>query len=215
MTTLALKPFPRLYTGADAANLKTKLHSPWMETQAAAVLADADRLVRAKPIAEGEAESYQHGTRAIWCQLMNLTAAWALTEDSTYRKAAMRHLGNIMNWNQISCEARVNTPVDTQMGFCLSYGEHCSVIAQMYDLFRNDITAEEQQVFFDVLNKFYLKAALRCMDKPGFWVNAEWSNWNGVCCGGMGMMALAPTRTRVVVSIWVPMPVMRFSPRKS
>lgn len=192
MTKLKLKPSPRLWVSENTVrNLKDKLHSPWMQDKAQRILANADWLVRARPIAEGEAPVYMAGTRPIGTHFQCLTAAWVLTHDPKYRRAAIRHLGNMMNWNQISCEAGSNTPADAVLPFCLTYGEHCAHIAEMYDFFRPDITAEEQKVFFDVLDRFFLSAALRCIDDPPWWANTTWSNWNGVCCGGMGMMALA------------------------
>ena len=193
MAQLKLKAAPRLWVSEDTVlNLKDKLHAPWMKAQARQIIADADWLVRVKPIAEGEAtDGYMYGTRAIGSHLQCLTAAWVLTREAKYRKAAIRRLENMLNWNQISCEARINTPADLEMPFCLTYGEHCAHIAEMYDFFRPDITPDEQQVFYDVLDKFYLKAALNCIDSPPWWAHKMWSNWNGVCSGGMGMMALA------------------------
>ena len=187
-----LKKSPRLWVGKDTAlNLKNKLHTPYLKSQAKRIIEDADWLVTAKPIAEGEAETYQQGTRAIASHLQCLTSAWVLTKDPKYRAAAIRHLGNMMTWKQISCEANPGIPAERAMPFCLSYGEHAADIALMYDLFRADITPEEQKVFFDVLDRFYLKAALNCLKHPPWWANKDWSNWNGVCCGGMGMLALA------------------------
>ncbi|MDP6112875.1 MAG: heparinase II/III family protein [Planctomycetota bacterium] len=192
MKNLTLKSSPRLWVSRDTAlNLKDKLHTPFMESQALQILADADWLVRAKPIAEGEAVQYMQGTRAIASHLQCLTAAWVLTREARYRRTALRHLANLMNWNHISCEARINTPPEVELPFCLTYGEHAADIGLMYDLFRPDITPEEEQVFFDVLDRFYLKEALKCLDNSPWWAFKEWSNWNGVCCGGMGMMALA------------------------
>lgn len=189
---LELKASPRLWVGRDTAlNLRDKLHTPYLESQAARVLADADWLVDAKPLAEDEAHTYQQGTRAIASHLQCLTAAWVLTHEAKYRQAAIRHLANVLTWNQISCEARRGMSPDEEMFFCLSYGEHAADIGLMYDLFRSDITAAERQVFFDVLDRFYLKQALACLDDPPWWANKSWSNWNGVCAGGMGIMALA------------------------
>ncbi|MBT7699711.1 MAG: hypothetical protein HN700_05390 [Verrucomicrobia bacterium] len=189
---LKLKASPRLWVSEDTAlNLKDKLHTPYMQSEAKRILEDADWLVEAKPIAPGEARSNQQGTRAIASHLQCLTSAWVLTHEPKYRAAAIRHLGNLLTWNQVSCEANPSMPHDRQMFFCLSYGEHAADIALMYDLFRPDITPEEQKVFFDVLDRFYLKEALRCVEHPPWWANKQWSNWNGVCAGGMGMMALA------------------------
>jgi hypothetical protein len=191
-TVLDLKASPRLWVSRETANtLSDKLHTPYLRNQAERILEDADYLVDAKPVAEGEASAYQLGTRAIASHLQCLTAAWVLTHEAKYRKAAMRHLANLMNWDQISCEARPHTPKEPTLPFCLSYGEHAADIGLMYDLFRSDITPGEQQVFFDVLNRFYLKEALDCLDDPPWWANQSWSNWNAVCSGGIGIMALA------------------------
>jgi hypothetical protein len=189
---LKLKDSPRLWVSQDTAvNLKNKLHTPYLKTEAQRIIADADWLVTADPVAEGEAGTYQQGTRAIASHLQCLTSAWVLTKDAKYREAAIRHLGNILTWNQISCEANPDIPAEREMMFCLSYGEHAADISLMYDLFRSDITPDEQKVFYAVLDRFYLKAALNCLKRPPWWANKEWSNWNGVCAGGIGMLALA------------------------
>jgi len=191
-TELKLKQSPRLWVSQETVlNLSDKLHTPFLQSQAKRIIEDANWLVQARPIAEGEARAYQHGTRAIASHLQCLTAAWVLTHEAKYRAAAIRHMANLLTWNHISCEARANTPADTELPFCLSYGEHAADIGLMYDLFRLDITPEEQQVFFDVLDRFYLKEALKCLEQPPWWANQSWSNWNGVCCGGMGILALA------------------------
>ena len=191
-TELKLKESPRLWVNQETVDhLSDKLHTPYLQSQARRIIEDAEWLVEARPIAEGEGKAYQHGTRAIASHLQCLTAAWVLTHEAKYRAAAIRHMGNLMTWTHISCEARPNTPADTELPFCLSYGEHAADIGFMYDVFRPDITPEEQQVFFDVLDRFYLKEALKCLEQPPWWANQSWSNWNGVCCGGMGILALA------------------------
>lgn len=191
-TPLKLKKSPRLWVKEETLlNLKDKLYTPYMQSQAKRIIEDADYLVQAKPIAEGEGKAYQHGTRAIASHMQCLTAAWVLTHEAKYRAAAIRHMGNLLTWTHISCEARPHTPSNTELPFCLSYGEHAADIALMYDVFRSDITPAEQKVFYDVLDRFYLKEAIKCLHTPPWWANQSWSNWNGVCCGGMGMLALA------------------------
>lgn len=193
MTTLTLMDSPRLYVNADiAAHLQSKLHSPYLKTSAEQVLRDADWLVRIKPLREDETKGgYQSVTRPIDSHLQCLTTAWMLTHETKYRKAAIKHLGGLLKFNQISCEANHTIPADVVMPFCLSYGELCATVGLMYDLFRAELTEDERNVFFAVLDKFLMKAALRCVDSPPWWANKIWSNWNGVCAGGMGIMALA------------------------
>lgn len=190
--TLKLKASPRLYVSEDVAlNLKDKLHSPFLHSLAGKVLSSADRLVRSRPLKEGSGPSYQGVTRPIDSYLQCLTCAWVLTHEPRYRKAAIRHLACLETFNHISCEANIATPADVELPFCLSYGELSATVGLMYDLFRGDLTDAERQVFFAVLDRFLMREAVKCLDNPPWWANKEWSNWNGVCCGGMGIMALA------------------------
>jgi hypothetical protein len=193
MKPLQLIPAPRLYVPAEvAANLSDKLHSRFLRQTAAQVRRDADQLLRAPLLRERDVTAgYQAVTRPINCRLQCLTAAWVLTRAARYRRAALRHLAGLREWNQISCEANAATSPDDILPFCLSYGEFSATVGLMYDLFRPAMTAAERRVFDAVLDKFLLKAALRCLDNAPWWANKSWSNWNGVCAGGMGLLALA------------------------
>jgi len=189
---LTLSSHPRLWVEKEAlVDLKKTLHSSLLKEKAEQVIVDAEWCVSANLIGENEAHTYQMGTRAIASRLKNLTLAWALTGDQRFRDGAMRNLKNMVNWNQISCEARKGMSHEPLMYFCLSAGEHSADIALMYDMFRPQITPEEKKVFDEVLDRFYWKAAVRAMEKPPWWSNKEWSNWNGVCAGGIGLLALA------------------------
>ncbi len=193
-TTMATKLIasPRLYVTAElASKLNERLHSPFLQTLAEQVIRGADYLVRAEPLAEGQGPSYSVAGRWVQSHLECLTCAWVLKRKAEYRRAAMKHLAGLLKWNQISCEANAQTPASAVMPFCLTYGEQSTAIALMYDHFRPDLTAQEQKVFFDVIDRFHLKAAVKCLTAPPWWANKSWSNWNGVCSGGMGMMALA------------------------
>lgn len=192
MTALRLIDSPRLFITSDIAdNLSNRLHSPFLQTSAQQVLRDANWLTRREPVQEGEAPAYGVAARWVQSHLECLTCAWILTRQSKYRQAAIRHLGGLLKWNQISCEARANTPPEPRLPFCLSYGEQSTAIGLMYDQFRPDLTSQEQRVFFDVIDRFHLQQALQCLSSPPWWANKSWSNWNGVCSGGMGMLALA------------------------
>lgn len=183
---------PRLYVTPEIAeNLPKKLHSPYLKSVAEQVIKDADKLLRTKPLKESVRPTYQQGTRLINTRLQCLTTAWVLTKKRSYIQSALKHLQGLTEWNQISCEARVDTPPETILPFCLSYGELSSTIGLMYDLFRAKLTDEEKKVVFNFLDKFLMKAAINCLDNPPWWANKSWSNWNGVCAGGIGIMALS------------------------
>lgn len=192
MPLAKLKPSPRLWIPDEViADLPSRLHTPYLQLAAEEVLRDANRLTRLDPLAEGEAETYLAGGRTMQSRLDCLSCAWVLSRKATYRTAALKHLAGLLKWNHISCEARANTPASREMPFCLSYGEQSASVGLMYDLFRPDMTSQEQRVFFEVVDRFHMKQATRCLSSPPWWANKAWSNWNGVCCGGMGIMALA------------------------
>lgn len=193
MSKLKLKEHPRLYVDADTvANLNDKLHSPFLRDRADEVLAAADKLVRTRPLTEEMIDSrYAHFTRRIDTNISYLTTAWVLTKKGKYRKAVMKRLATIAGFNQISCEANRSMPASHEMWFCLSYGEFSCTVGRIYDLFRKDLSEDERDVFFKFLDRFLMKEALKCLKKPPWWAYKEWSNWNGVCSGGMGVMALA------------------------
>jgi hypothetical protein len=193
MRTMQLKPHPRLYIDPDTVNnLNHKLHSSYLQEVADDVMADADRLVDAEVRDTDPGDrSYQWPMRDIDLQLEYLTTAWMLTKDSKYRDAAMRHLANILEFPHISCKADRNTPANAKMWWCLSYGQIGFRVGMMYDLFRQDMTPEERQVFFALLDRWLMPEALAAVADPPWWAGKPWSNWNGVCAGGMGVMALA------------------------
>ena len=192
MVSLKLIKEHRLYINSDIVhNLKEKLHSPYLQNHAQDVLHDADKLVRTKPIAEGQYSTYQHGTRQLDSYLMCLTAAWVLTKNEKYKKAIIKHLGTLLNWKQISCEANHTMSADLVLYFCLSYGELAATVGTLYDVLKSELNTSEKDVIFAVLDKFLMKAAVNCVDKAPWWANKIWSNWNGVCAGGMGILALA------------------------
>jgi len=194
MARLKLKTHPRLYVTPavvrDLRRRKTYTH-PYLQNVAEQVISDADWLTRIDPVPEDASRSYLQMGRWMESHLHCLTAAWVMTRDKRYREAGIKHLGGLLNFNHISCEAHCATPPDRKMPFCLTYGEQSAAIGLMYDIFRPDMTAEEQKCFFDVVDKFHMSEAVKCLTKPMWWVGKSWSNWNGVCSGGMGLMALA------------------------
>jgi len=194
MARLKLKASPRLYVTPKIAKdlrRRKKYTHPFLEHTAEQVINDAERLTRVNPVPEDASRSYLQMGRWIQSHLQCLTCAWVMTREKRYREAAIKHLGGLLDFNHISCEANFTVSPSVHMPFCLTYGEQSSAIGLMYDIFRPDMTSEEQKCFFDVVDKFHMREAVKCLTKPMWWVGKSWSNWNGVCSGGMGLMALA------------------------
>jgi hypothetical protein len=192
MKNLKLIKDHRLYINRNMVeNLPHNLHNAYLKDLSTNIISDANRLLRIKPVAEGEMSTYQQGTRTLTNHIQCLTAAYILTKNVKYRNKAVAFVKSILNWKQISCEANHTMTEDMVLPFCLTYGEMSTDISCLYDVIKPTISEEEQKVFIDVLDKFFMKAALNCLEKPPWWANKIWSNWNGVCAGGMGMMMIA------------------------
>lgn len=191
--TLKLKKHPRLFMPADmAAYLQDNLDNPFIKQEAEKVLADANRLVKQKPIRWDDVKGPLYPiSQRIASQVENLVGAWALTRDPRYRKAAFKRVKALTEFTHISCEAHKNRPADKEDFFCLAYGWHAVAIGYMHDLFQPNLTDEEDAIIMGFLDKHLMKRAVRCLEQPPWWANKEWSNWNGVCTGGMGVMALS------------------------
>ena len=193
MAPLKLKKSPRLFGHSDmTGHLREQIKNPYIKREAEAVLADAKRLVRQKPIEWKDIEGRLYPiSHQIGSQIENLAGAWALTGERCYRVAALERVEALTQFTHIGCES--NKIMDPEKGefFCLTYGWHSMAIGYFYDLILPDISAEEDAIIMAFLKKHLMKRAEQCLDKPPWWVNTAWSNWNGVCAGGMGILALS------------------------
>jgi len=174
------------------AYLQEHLANPYVKQEADAVIADANRLVRQKPITWDDITGpvYPISQRAA-SQVENLVGAWALTRDPRFRKAAFKRVEALTGFTHISCEGHKDRPADQEDFFCLTYGWHAVAMGYLHDLFSADLTDEEDAIMMAFLDKHLMKRAERCLESPPWWVNAGWSNWDGVCAGGMGILALS------------------------
>lgn len=190
---LKLKRHPRLFVKKDmTAYIQDHVDNPYLRQQVDSVLADAERLVRQRPVCWDEIEGPLFPvSQRIASQVENLVGAWAVTRAPRYRKAALQRVEALTGFTHLSCEAHKDKPAEQEDWFCLSYGWHAVAVGYLYDLFYPDLTDEEDAIIMAFLDKHLMKRAERCLEQPPWWVNKEWSNWNGVCAGGMGIMALS------------------------
>jgi len=172
--------------------LQENLDNPYIQREADLVLADANRLIKQQPATwddiQGALYPFSH---QIGSQIENLVGAWTLTQNPKYRKAAFHRIKALTEFTHISCEAHKNKPADKEDFFCLTYGWHSVAIGYLHDLVSPDMSDEENSIIMGFVDKHLMKRAQQCLDRPPWWVNTEWSNWNGVCAGGMGILALS------------------------
>ena len=189
-------PHPRLY--ANAAELKR-----CGNTSGPAFLKRAARLV-AK-----EAEEFKKSARFDFVlnthnahlvrarknqtRVYTLLVRWLQTGDAAYRTAAVAHIremGRWEYWSWITWRVRDSRP---DIIFDLSYGENATTLAVAYDWLHATLTPSEKQMFLAVAKKWVFASFLKVPKKThlDWWFQKPDTNWNTVCAGGAGMLALA------------------------
>ena len=193
MKSLKIKKHPRLFGPSDlTTHLQKHIRNAYIKTEADAVLVDANYLVRLKPVEWDDIEGHLYPiSHQIASQIENLTGAWALTRDMRFRTAALKRVEALTGFSHIGCESHKTMPLEKGEFFCLTYGWHSVAISYLYDLLQPEISDEEDAIIMGFLEKHLMKRAKQCLTRPPWWVNTDWSNWNGVCAGGMGILALS------------------------
>jgi hypothetical protein len=132
--------------------------------------------------------------RRLQTRVVTLLAAWARSEGSAvYRKAVLDHLAEMDSWEFWSWIAWRQGLKGPEAIFDLSYGENSATLALAYDLLAPDLSEAERSGIRDLAARRALASFRIHTDpaKPAWWMNRPDSNWQTVCAGGGGMLALA------------------------
>jgi len=134
--------------------------------------------------------------RTMQGRVVTLLVAWKITGRDRFRNAAIEHVREMDRWRYWSwIKWRVGED-DPSAIFDLSYGENAATIAIAFDWLFDSLGDAERDAFVDIAQRRAVTPYLDNVDpdrranKPG-WFYARDSNWNTVCTGGAGMLALA------------------------
>lgn len=125
-------------------------------------------------------------------RLFNALVAWKLTGDRRFRDNAFSSLLDLDKWPQWCSAAFAPDNRDPNGFFDLSYGENSFTLAVGFDALSKDLSKEECRQLVDIAERRSLTPFL-IRTEPGsrsFWFGSRMSNWNAVCSGGAGMLAL-------------------------
>ncbi len=197
---MKLHPHPRLYiTRTAIARARRRPAFAPLRTCAAAVEACAAEALQS-PVFEWELNTHNaHLLRARTMQgrVVTLITQWLRTREARFRDAAVAHileLGNWEYWSWITWRRQDNAP---DAIYDLSYGENSATLAIAYDLLYQALTPAEKAAFEAIAAQrsfpSFLKhtAGGRDGGTRAWWMCHKYSNWNTVCAGGAGMLALA------------------------
>jgi hypothetical protein len=167
---------------------------PYLIETAERVVQDADDYVAMPPLTYRRDVHNAHLTRAREMQkrVWTLLARWMQTGDEIFRKAALAHIEQIGQWEYWSWITwRRDDPAPDAI-FDLSYGENSATLAVAYDWLYESLSVSEKKLFLDIARDRPFRSGLVHARPDGAtWFGRKDSNWNTVCAGGLGMLALA------------------------
>lgn len=191
----SLAAHPRLCLGPEgAADRGRSAPAPRLRAAVSEIAAQAKEYVTDPDFAELLPVHNAHLIRArkMQARVLTLVAQWLLTGDPAYRDSASAHLLTIGRWKHWSwiAERRGDTRPDAI--FDLSYGENSTTLAFGYDLLYDHFSDEQRSAIRELALNRSLRPFLRVLERnEAWWFQKPDSNWNTVCAGGAGMLALA------------------------
>lgn len=116
--------------------------------------------------------------RAFQGRILNLSAAYCLTKDKKYSKAAMRQISVMAGWDNLGTHHFLNV------------GEAALALGVAYDWLYPVLSAAERRMIEETLEHKAFAPYFEVTEETGSWLRGDF-NWNQVCHGGMVVAALA------------------------
>jgi hypothetical protein len=190
-----LRPHPRLFiTAAQYEQLKTAPGTPLLQETARRVGALAEEFLRDTTITVDETSHNWHLLRARQMQVrvFTLLVEWKRTGERRFRDALLADVRRMAQWEYWSWIAWRHQDPAPEAIYDLSYGENATTLALAFDAMRGELSAEEVALFAETAGRRALRPYLSIIEEqtPG-WYRSPNSNWNTVCNGGAGLLALA------------------------
>lgn len=193
-----LAEHPRLYIGSSELDRLKSGHvarSPLLKAASRVVRAQADDFVTMPPLRYMRDCHNEHLLRAreVQIRVVTLLTRWQQTGDGRYRQAVIKLIRDMGRWKYWAWGAwRAKDPRPIRE-FDLSYGENSTTLAIAYDWLHDSLSKSERQLFLKIANHWTFASAranVLSKAKTGWFGHAQ-TNWNTVCAGGLGMLALA------------------------
>jgi hypothetical protein len=199
-------PHPRLLiTPAHLKRLREPVTLPVLQDAQREVEEQAEQFVASRKLKYNPDlhNALLRRAREMQTRIVTLLVRWKQTDDERFRAAVLNHVRDMAEWEHWCWEAQIQTP-DPHRSinrlYDLSSGENSTTLALAYDLLASTLTAEERAIFVTMARTRCFEPFLTVLKSqpappgqwlPGWWFKAGHSNWNTVCAGGAGLLALA------------------------
>lgn len=189
-------PHPRLYVSREQLQrLRKPISLSILAPAARTVAAEAKACLKSEHI---DYDPTVHNAHLIRARIMQGRVVTLLTQyfrsgQKRFRDAAVRHIYEMDRWTHWSWIAARNNQNHPNDIFDLSYGENSTTIAIAYDWLFDVLTPAERKRFVDIARRRALIPFLMRTEqkKRSWWFGKPDTNWNTVCAGGAGMLALS------------------------
>ncbi len=193
MTKLQLLQHPRLcITKQHIQSLSDKHELPFLKEAQAVVTKAANKSLREPINYPRTHNALLERARRAQTRMLNFLTRWQQTQHAKFKQAALALVEDMRDWEYWSWISWRNRDQATDSCFDLSYGENSTTLAIAYDWLYHDLSADERALFLETAEKWSFKSGLKhAKPNAAWWFGKENSNWNTVCAGGLGMLALA------------------------
>lgn len=189
-----LAPHPRLFVTPNAiGHIRDRKRLALLNTVQRGIARLAKEYATRTTVAYPRKHHNAHLLRARTMQgeIFALLAQYLATDEKKYRDNVVKRVRAMGKWEYWSwIKWREGDPRPNSI-FDLSYGENSVTIGLAYDLLYNALTPAERKMFQDIARRRSLVPFLKHAAKNVWWLNNAHCNWNTVCAGGAGVLALA------------------------
>jgi hypothetical protein len=194
-TKLIPNPHPRLYMGPDVlARVRRRTKHGLLQTAAAQVERDAAHYAEMPPLTypRNVHNEHLHRAREVQTRVMALLVRWAQTGEECCRRAVLDYVKLMNSWSCWSWITWRQNKYEPNAIFDLSYGENSVTLALAYDWLYDTLSDKERALVLDVARRRALGPFVYHVAHKQWpdWYNFT-NNWNAVCSGGGGVLALA------------------------
>lgn len=189
-----LAPHPRLHLGAGAAVPDTDAPGEVTARIARRVETAAGEYLDLAGIDDVPVSHNGHLIRARRMQrrIVTLLAQWVRSGEQRHRDAVLAHVDAMGRWEYWSWITWRRGDARPGAIFDLSYGENSATLAVVHDLLHDTLSDAERRHLVAIARDRALQPFLQVVERgEAWWLGKDDSNWNTVCAGGAGMLALA------------------------